>query len=77
MAEMKAAASGTWNALETVFEDRVARVLDGLNVATKKDIDALARRISQLGAAGKKPAVGRRAAVKSASRVTRRVAKPR
>jgi poly(hydroxyalkanoate) granule-associated protein len=66
MAEMKAAAAGTWSTLETVFEDRVARVLHGLNVATKKDVDALARRVSQLG--GKKPSAGSRRVAKSASR---------
>ena len=65
MAEMKAAASGTWNMLEGLLESQVAGVLQGLNVATKKDIDTLARRVAQLGA--KKPsATGRKSSAKSA-----------
>jgi len=58
MAEMKAAASGTWNMLEGMLERQVTGVLQGLNVATKKDIDTLARRVAQLGA--KKPSATRR-----------------
>lgn len=58
MAEMKAAASGTWNMLEGMLERHVTGVLQGLNVATKKDIDTLARRVAQLGA--KKPSATRK-----------------
>lgn len=55
MAKMKTAAAETWNRLEGIFEDRVADVLRGLNVATKSDIDNLERRLKVLVAARKKP----------------------
>ena len=34
-------ATETWDKLEKVFEDRVARALHVLNVPTRKDIDIL------------------------------------
>jgi len=43
-------ASGTWDRLEKVFEDRVARALAGLGVPSKKDIERLARRVAELTA---------------------------
>lgn len=48
MAEAAAKASGTWDKLEQVFEDRVARSLSSLGVPTKKDIEALSRRVTEL-----------------------------
>lgn len=42
-------ASGTWDKLESVFEARVQRALNRLDVPTKKDIDALTRRVEELG----------------------------
>lgn len=44
-------ASQTWDKLEQVFEERVARALNRLGVPTKKDIDALSRRVEELTAA--------------------------
>jgi len=41
-------ASGAWDKLEHVFEQRVARALHSLNVPTKKDIDHLSRRVAEL-----------------------------
>jgi poly(hydroxyalkanoate) granule-associated protein len=52
-------ATGTWGKMESVFEDRVARVLHSLNVPTKKDIDVLTKRVSELTAVTKKLADGR------------------
>jgi len=52
--EVKEQATGTWGKLERVFEDRVSRALHGLNVPTKKDVDALARRVSELTVVTKK-----------------------
>lgn len=60
-------ASGTWDRLEQVFEDRVARALSSLGVPSKKDIDKLSKRVAELtavvqeltesqGGAAKKPA---------------------
>jgi poly(hydroxyalkanoate) granule-associated protein len=48
IADVKAQASGQWDKLEQVFEERVARALHSLSVPTKKDIDALGRRVSEL-----------------------------
>ncbi|MDK9698209.1 MAG: phasin family protein [Siculibacillus sp.] len=54
VAEARKVATGTWDKLENVFEERVARALNSLNVPTKKDIDALSARIAELTAATKK-----------------------
>ena len=54
IAEVRAKAMGTWGKLESVFEDRVAKALHTLNVPTKKDIDALGKRVAELTAATKK-----------------------
>ena len=69
VAEAAAKASGTWDKLEQVFEDRVARSLSSLGVPTKKDIESLSKRVTELteGVPGPKggkakPARRRRAA---------------
>jgi poly(hydroxyalkanoate) granule-associated protein len=41
-------ASGQWDKLENIFEDRVARALNKLGVPSSKDIDALVARIDEL-----------------------------
>lgn len=41
-------ASGQWDKLETIFEDRVSRTLNKLGVPTAQDIDALIARIDEL-----------------------------
>jgi len=69
VAEAAAKASGTWDKLEKVFEDRVARSLSSLGVPTKKDIETLSRRVAELtdvvqSLNGGKPAPRRRAAKK-------------
>ena len=46
--EMASKATGTWDKLEQVFEDRVARALHSLSVPTRKDVDSLARRVAEL-----------------------------
>lgn len=63
-------ASGTWDRLELVFEDRVARALGSLGVPNKKDIDKLNKRVADLTASvqklsgGKAPAAAPKAAAK-------------
>ncbi len=54
VAEARKAATGTWDKLESVFEERVARALHSLNVPTRKDIDALSARVHDLTTATKK-----------------------
>ena len=41
-------AQGKWDKLEQVFEDRVSRSLNRLGVLTSKDVDELARQVSEL-----------------------------
>ena len=48
IADVKAQASGQWDKLEQVFEERVARALHSLSVPTKKDVEALSRRVTEL-----------------------------
>ena len=48
ISEINVRAGTTWDKLEQVFEDRVARALHGLNVPTKKDIDKLSKRVAAL-----------------------------
>ena len=62
-------ATATWDKLEQVFENRVARALQRLGVPTNKDIQSLAKRVEELtdsvnkltgGTSAKKPAARRR-----------------
>jgi poly(hydroxyalkanoate) granule-associated protein len=48
--EMAARATGTWDKLEQVFENRVARSLHSLGVPTRDDVAALAKRVAELKA---------------------------
>ena len=54
LAEVRAKASGTWDKLEQVFEDRVARALHSLSVPSRKDIDVLSQRVAELTEIAKK-----------------------
>ncbi len=54
MTKIKDRATGTWDKLEQVFEDRVARALRSLAVPTKADIDALSKRVAELTAVAEK-----------------------
>lgn len=63
-------ATQTWDKLEQVFESRVERALGRLGVPTKKEIDALSRRVEELTASiqalgGRAPAPTKRAATKA------------
>ncbi len=54
-------ATGQWDKLETIFEDRVAKALNKLGVPSAKDVNALIARIDELSLAvqklsGKAPA---------------------
>jgi poly(hydroxyalkanoate) granule-associated protein len=73
--EMQQMAGGTWDKLEQVFEDRVARALSKLGVYTQNDVQRLAVRVDELAAAVNKlvkaPAGGG-AAAKPAKRASRR-----
>ena len=74
--EMQQMAGGTWDKLEQVFEDRVARALGKLGVYTQNDVQKLADRVDALSASvnallkatGTKPAVAKRATRKAAKK---------
>ena len=66
-------ASGSWDKLEQVFEDRVARALSTIGVPTQKDIQALTKRVEQLSKAvaqlsGKQAPAVKAAAPKAAAK---------
>jgi poly(hydroxyalkanoate) granule-associated protein len=70
--EMQQMAGGTWDKLEQVFEDRVARALSKLGVYTQNDVQRLAARVDELAdavnklvkASGGKPEAPAKAAPK-------------
>ena len=49
--DVQAMAGGTWDKLEQVFEDRVARALGKLGVYTQSDVERLAERVDALSEA--------------------------
>lgn len=49
--EVQAMAGGTWDKLEQVFEDRVARALSKLGVYTQSDVERLSDRVDALSEA--------------------------
>ncbi len=51
MTDTVSKASGSWDKLEQVFEERVVRALGALGVPTRGDIDALSRQVEQLATA--------------------------
>ncbi|WP_374664877.1 phasin family protein [Ramlibacter sp.] len=72
--DLSSKASGQWDKLESIFEERVSRALNKLGVPSAKDVDALIARIDELNrnvarlsarqaAAGKEPSA--KAAVKA------------
>jgi poly(hydroxyalkanoate) granule-associated protein len=85
--EMQQMAGGTWDKLEQVFEDRVAKALSKLGVYTQNDLQRLAARVDELadavnklvksGAASKAAAPAKRAAKRAPERKSgKSVAKP-
>lgn len=73
--EMQARAGGTWDKLEQVFEDRVARALSRLGVYTQSDVERLAARVDALSEAVNEliKVTGARTKVRKASPVKRMV----
>ena len=70
VAAVTATASGTWDRLEQMFEERLTRVVATLGVPTKRDIDTLAKRVAELTAVVQKLADsqgGARSATKPAA----------
>lgn len=67
-------ATGTWDRLEGVFEERVQRALARLGVPNAKEIGDLTRRVEQLTAAVQKLSGGR--ATKSSGAASKKSARP-
>jgi poly(hydroxyalkanoate) granule-associated protein len=57
--EFSRQANGTWDKLETVFEQRVERAMSRLGVPTNKEIGTLAKRVEELTAQVNKLTGGR------------------
>ncbi len=76
-------ASGQWDKLETIFEDRVAKVLNKLGVPSAKDVNVLIARIDELNksvhklsAKGAAPKAVAKPVVKAAPKKAVKTAKP-
>lgn len=69
-ANFSSKATGKWDKLENIFEDRVAKALNSLGVPSSRDIETLVDRIDaltlQVQGVGKKPATKKPAAKKAA-----------
>ena len=69
-------ATGQWDKLENIFEDRVSRALKKLGVPTHKDIDELVARIDELNrSVTRLAAKGAAPAKKAAKKTTRPTAR--
>ncbi|HEX6138576.1 MAG TPA: phasin family protein [Casimicrobiaceae bacterium] len=74
--EMQQMAGGTWDKLEKVFEDRVARALSRLGVHTQSDVDRLAARVDALSdAVNRLIKQSGRAPVRKSARTTKKAAR--
>ena len=61
VSEVSKGVGGTWDKLEQVFEDRVARALSKLGVHTQSDVERLAERVDALSEAVNELIKGNRA----------------
>lgn len=66
--DISSRASGQWDKLENIFEQRVAKALSKLDVPSAKDIEVLTARVDELdrkiAKLGAKPAASRKSAAK-------------
>lgn len=74
-------ATGQWDKLESIFEERVARALNKLGVPSAKDVEALVARIDELNRSvqrlSAKAAPARKAGATAAKPTAQALAKPR
>jgi len=68
--DISSKASGQWDKLESIFEDRVAKALNKLGVPSAKDITALIARIDALNASVQKLAPAKPKAAPAVARKT-------
>ncbi len=79
--DISAKASGQWDKLENIFEERVAKALNKLGVPSAKDVAALIARIDELNTAvqklsSKAPTVAKAPTTKPAPKPTAKKAAP-
>jgi poly(hydroxyalkanoate) granule-associated protein len=74
--DISSKASGQWDKLENIFEDRVAKALNKLGVPSAKDVDALIARIDALNASVQKLSPAKAAAKPAAKTEAKAAAKP-
>jgi poly(hydroxyalkanoate) granule-associated protein len=67
-----ARATATWDKLEQVFEDRVARALNRLGVPTNREIHSLSKRVEELTASVRKLDSARAKARKAVKRAAKK-----
>jgi len=72
--EISARATGQWDKLENIFEDRVAKALNKLGVPSAKDVDALAARVDELSKTVQKLSARSTAAPRAAAKAAARSA---
>lgn len=73
--DISSKASGQWDKLESIFEDRVSKALNKLGVPSAKDIDALIARIDALNASVQKLSPAKTMAKPAAKTIAKPVAK--
>lgn len=73
--DLGAKASGQWDKLENIFEDRVAKAMHKLGVPSAKDVEALAARIDELGKTVEKLSANTAARTTSAKPAAKRAAR--
>ncbi len=69
--DISSKASGQWDKLESIFEQRVSRALKSLGVPTAKEIDALVARVDELNRSVAKLAAAQGSAKAKAAKSTR------
>jgi poly(hydroxyalkanoate) granule-associated protein len=74
--DISSKASGQWDKLENIFEDRVAKALNKLGVPSAKDIAVLIARIDALNASVQKLSPAKTSTKPSAKPIAKSVAKP-
>jgi poly(hydroxyalkanoate) granule-associated protein len=74
--DISSKASGQWDKLENIFEDRVSKALNKLGVPSAKDIDALVARIDELNKSVQQLSAKAPAAPKASKAAASGTAKP-
>ncbi len=74
--DISSKASGQWDKLESIFEDRVAKALNKLGVPSAKDVEALIARIDALNASVQKLSPAKAAAQAPVKPAKTKAAKP-